>query len=58
VCLDNYLRMREQSDEYESEKKKVLIIDDEIFNCEAFFSIFEILKVPNVRETVDVAYSG
>ena len=35
-----------------------MIIDDESFNCKALAGMLKILKLPNIKKVVDIAYSG
>jgi len=39
-------------------QKKILIIDDESFNCQAMLGMISVLKLPEVGSRVDLAYSG
>ena len=39
-------------------RKKILVIDDESYNCKAVFQMIKSLKLPNVQNVVDVVYSG
>jgi len=38
--------------------KRILIIDDDPFNCEAMRSIMKVLRLRNIDSIVDVVYSG
>jgi len=57
-CLANFKKMRASSNEFPYSSKKILIIDDESFNCKALLGMISILRLPNMGKYVDVAYSG
>ena len=44
--------------EYREKKKKILVVDDEKFNCDIFYSFLMLLGCKDRKEMCDFAYSG
>jgi len=57
-CLSNYQQWRDSKETFEFTQKKILIIDDESFNCQALLGILKILKLKDIKLMVDLAFSG
>ena len=43
---------------YREKKKKILVVDDEKFNCDIFYSFLMLLGCRDRKEMCDFAYSG
>jgi len=56
TCIKNMALLEKGKLRFHS--KKILVIDDESFNCMALVGLLKILKLPNVKQMVDIAYSG
>jgi CheY-like chemotaxis protein len=58
TCLRHFQEMNEQGDGFAFSQKKILVIDDESYNCQALLQMMKALKLPNVKDVVHTAYSG
>jgi CheY-like chemotaxis protein len=58
ACQEIYRARKELGQAFEFSQKKILVVDDESYNCKALFQIMKALKLPNPIERVLKAYSG
>eukprot|EP00356_Strombidium_inclinatum_P015400 CAMPEP_0170489564 /NCGR_PEP_ID=MMETSP0208-20121228/7910_1 /TAXON_ID=197538 /ORGANISM="Strombidium inclinatum, Strain S3" /LENGTH=130 /DNA_ID=CAMNT_0010764549 /DNA_START=367 /DNA_END=756 /DNA_ORIENTATION=- len=58
LCFLNLKSINNNPVNYPFSKKKILVVDDEPFNCQALVSIFQVLKLDRINEVVDIALSG
>jgi len=56
-CLQVFKKLKEDKP-FNYSQKKILIIDDESFNCQAMLGMISVLKLPGISERVHLAYSG
>ena len=59
ACLANYKTILDKlaGDDFFT-SKKILLVDDESYNCQAIFHIIKSLKLPNCVARINKAYSG
>lgn len=59
ACLEVYKQIKERGvDNFDFTNKKILVVDDESYNCQALFAILKSLQLRDAKENVLMAYSG
>jgi len=52
-CLYAYSLLQRSPSQFTYSQKKVLVIDDESYNCKALFQIIKSLKLPDAAKRID-----
>mmetsp|Transcript_1574 Transcript_1574/g.2104 ORF Transcript_1574/g.2104 Transcript_1574/m.2104 type:complete len:148 (-) Transcript_1574:380-823(-) len=57
-CIENLTSIEQEKERFGYSKKRILIIDDEPYNCVALYSLIKGLKLSNIEDRIDLCLSG